>query len=287
LANETILEPKIIEKKCTEKLATEFFHIRAQASEPLAKFMDYITYAYMIDNICLLIRGTLNNKDAQSLISECHPLGMFESMATLTVANNVSELYHSVIVDTPLAPYFLNCLSEEDLQEIHIEVIRNSLFKEYLEDFYRFSQDLGGVTADVVGEILQFEADRRAINITWNGMDTELSKDDREKLYPHFGLLWPEGSSKLAKAESKQMVREICDIYAAYKPFFEDDLELETAFNIYEVKLNRMSFEQHFHYGVFYSLVKLKEQEIRNIVWISECIRQDMKPKINQYIPIF
>jgi len=45
-------------------------------------------------------------------------------------------------------------------------------------------------------------------------MDTELSKDDREKLYPHFGLLWPEGSAKLAKAESKQMVREICDIYA-------------------------------------------------------------------------
>jgi len=158
----------------------------------------------MIDNICLLIRGTLNNKDAQSLIAEvciqppciqpgsrshgslphslkhtqCHPLGMFESMATLTVANNVSELYHSVIVDTPLAPYFLNCLSEEDLQEIHIEVIRNSLFKEYLEDFYRFAQELGGVTADVVGEILivrrkearrylpQFPSNSRALSLS-------------------------------------------------------------------------------------------------------------------------
>jgi len=44
LANETVLEPKLIEKKCTEKLANEFFHIRNQASQPLAKFLDYITY---------------------------------------------------------------------------------------------------------------------------------------------------------------------------------------------------------------------------------------------------
>ena len=43
--------------------------------------------------------------------AQCHPLGMFESMATLTVAKTASELYNSVIVDTPLAPFFQDCLS--------------------------------------------------------------------------------------------------------------------------------------------------------------------------------
>ena len=235
--------------------------------------MDYLTYGYMIDNVALLITGTLHERDTRELLERCHPLGTFETMPVLCVATNVEELYNSVLVETPLAPYFKDNLSSADLDELNIEIIRNTLYKSYLEDFYKFCTTEPGLagtpSAEIMDEILGFEADRRAINITLNSFGTELSKNERKKLYPAFGKLYPVGSYMLSQADDVEGVRSAVEGVGEYKSFFEQSAmssgigqpkSLEDLFYQREMEISKATFTQQFTYAVVYSWVKLKEQ---------------------------
>ncbi|KAI0345751.1 ATPase V0 complex subunit D [Trametopsis cervina] len=315
LANEPLpISTSTIADKATQILVDQFNFLRGNAVEPLATFLDYITYGYMIDNVILLITGTLHERDTHELIERCHPLGVFDSMPALCVASNVEELYHTVLVETPLANFFRESLSAAELDDLNIEIIRNTLYKAYLEDFHAFCQSIGGPTADIMTRILAFEADRRAINITINSFGTELSKEQRARLFPTIGRLYPEGNNLLARSDDIEQVRAACDGVAEYRVFFESssssnsgggqngsstahllgDLEdvgmgaeLEDRFFLHEVHLNKQAFLQQFQYAIFYSYLKLKEQEIRSLTWIAECIAQDARERIHDFIPIF
>jgi V-type H+-transporting ATPase subunit d len=315
------LTPHRLHDRCLDKLVEEFQYIKSQSVEPLSSFLDFVSYEYMIDNVMTLLKGTMQSTDINinDLIEQCHPLGMFKESTMRAVGafenseQGYKELYQTVLVDTPVGTYFQQFLQEHEercaddevvrnlLNEVPLPVLENSVMKLYLQDFYSFCEDLGGETAEVMCQLLGARADSIAINIVANSITSPLNEvqaeDDRQALFPGVGTLYPFSTGSKA-AGTLTKAHDDGDLRAALEPFphyanvlrevdENPSKSIDDCFYARAVRLMEVSFLGQFHYGIFYSYVKLKEQEIRNLVWISECIIQDRKDKIDKYIPVF
>lgn len=258
------------------------------------------------------------------------------------VQGGFDDVYRIFLCETPIGPYFDEYLREADkddngmakagveaketggiLTKQDLEVMKATLKKAWLEDFYGYVMSLGGTTAEVLGDILRREADFRVLLVALNSLNTpmgsEAGKDDRNVLYPNFGYLYPEGTKALRGAWNEQTIRAALEpypmhlklyddvkefysregskamnpdaIYAEMKSRFEDQKSsvagvhsIEDVIYKQNVTMYEMSFEQQYHFGVFYSWVKLREQEIRNIRWISNMIVLKSKENISDTI---
>lgn len=317
LINDANLTPILMQERATAKLVVDFNYLRAQATEPLGQFMDMITYEYMIENVMLLLRGTISGRNVNELIAQCHPLGMFKESTMRTIptfeanARGYADLYETVLVDTPVGPYFQQYLDlnasrvsvagdvRNILEEVQIEILKHSLMKLYLEDFYYFCMKLGGETASIMCPILAARADRNAINITLNSFGTPLNdptmrETERRNLYPSIGELYPAGIELLTKVDDDQKLAQALGCYPLYRTIFDkfinlsvDEFSIDDEFYRREVHLCELAFESQMHFGVFYGFLRLKEQEIRNLVWICECILQRKKDQIGNFVAVF
>jgi V-type H+-transporting ATPase subunit d len=307
------LTPSSLQSAAVAKLVTEFQYLRTQAVAPLSTFLDFITFEYMIENVMLLLKGTLSGRDINELIAQCHPLGMFKESTMRSIptfesnARGYADLYQTVLVDTPVGPYFAQFLQESSdrfgdsrnvLEEVEIEIIKSSLIKYWIEDFAQFVGKLGGDTDDIMGDLLKVRADTNAINITLNSFGTPLNEpamraSDRKRLYPSVGHLYPAGTSMLTDVADEDELGRVLELFPQYSSIWNvhssgsADKSIDDAFYERDVQMLELAFDGQMHFAVFYAYVKLKEQEIRNMVWISECILQQQKDEINKFVPVF
>lgn len=306
------LDPTQIREMATAALNKELRYLRCHAAGPAAKFLDFLTYPYMIDNILLVLRGIQNEKNIDELIAKCNPIGLGDDsgdqqdlIRSIVATENPRDLYINVLCELPIGKYFLQndkLKLDTMFDETGIEVLRATLYTGYIQDFYSFCKSLGAITGEIMGDLLKFEADRWSINIARNTLNVkDLKKDDtdHEAMYPELGFLYPYGRTKLMKANSDKelelavrgcLLPNAARKVLSYKDMLDrteqDNKELDMMFKSHQVDLCCHAFSNQFHYGVFYAYLKLREQEIDNLYWIAECIKQQMTDFKAQHIKI-
>lgn len=290
------LSTTVIRDNLSKKLYEQFQYLKQQSSGTLAKFLDYISYGYMIDNVALMITGTIHERDKGEILSKCHPLGWFDTLPTLSIATDIDSLYNTVLIDTPLAPFFKGCLSAEDLDDLNIEIIRNKLFKNYLESFINFvNEEFASPDKEIMLNLLNFESDKRVINISLNSINnSELSSDDKLELFPEYGKLYPLYHHQLSNVDDPEQLKTIVGSVGEYKELFNEQHDssgsarnLEDWFYLLEMQYCKNAFTQQFTLSTVWAWLRSKEQEIRNITWIAECIAQNQKSRIDNYISVY
>ena len=215
---------KILLKK---KLADEIDYVQSVAGPDLQNFIEMIRHEYMIDNVINIVEGSKNKTSTAIIKSRSEPLGFLpeiEGLLNLDV-KKIDELYEDVLIDTEVGYYFSTFLEEvlmtsdvknvstinNYLQELRPEKIKNYLKKIWFEHFFNYCKTLNPTTQEMMEDLLKFEADCQAIQIVYNSLDHEFNQfqeEERKKVIPYFGYLYPDITAQMIKANSFEMLKE-------------------------------------------------------------------------------
>ena len=167
------------------------------------------------------------------------------------------------------------------------EEIKNYLKKIWLEYFYHFCKTLNPTTSEIMEDLLKYEADCQTIQIVYNSLayNNQFQEEERKKVIPYFGFLYPETTTQLVKCNSLEQLRQILQPFPDYYELVKeipdpkklDEFGLQSGLKTLDdlmfkesMKRYSIAFEQQFHFACFYAYIKIKEQEIKNIMLLAD-----------------
>ncbi|ELQ75695.1 Vacuolar H+-ATPase V0 sector, subunit d [Trachipleistophora hominis] len=198
-------------------------------------------------------------------------LGFFVELNTLKFSNDMREVKKFVIDETFLSRYFDRINVENSIEKNNFQIIKRMLMKYHIEDFYgRINGDMGFMRTvlEVMGSI-------QIIEIVLNTMHTNITADNRKKLFPDVNDLDARTIHSLAECNTIDDLKAILGKTSYKETILSKDLLNGLQFHVLMVYYR--SFSVFNDLSCVFCYLKLKEQEIKNICWIVEFLGEDEK----------
>jgi len=161
------------------------------------------------------------------LLKTADPLGYFPELKNIMPVedNDYASLYQTVLIDLPVGVYFRKFLNEitlgaasdenvdidsrfiaDAMKDYNLQQIQLRVKKIWLHEFYDWCEvNLNETSANVMMDLLKFEADMMTIQIIANSLSFKELSDargreiERKKYISRVGYLYPERDEMLSK----------------------------------------------------------------------------------------
>lgn len=249
-----------------ESLKKEFSHYSDVQDGDMRLILDYYIDFHKIQNFFFLLQCKLQDPNLEKSFEKIE-IGDFNALRTIKFSKDMDDV-QKYCMENSFLKRFGSVRFEKDFAANNFQVLQALFFKLHIEETHRSLSD----GMEHMREILQLEGDRQIIEITVNTLGSkEMLGKRRTSLFPEVC------SMDLKTRELLSHVETYEDMKAVLNTRYDFDTDISSVLIRSELSKHYESFGLYGDLSCVYSYFRIKEQEIKNILWIAECIIQNRR----------
>ncbi|KAI5189867.1 V-type H+-transporting ATPase subunit d [Nematocida minor] len=253
---------------------------QAFTTEKSKTLIDFYKEKFQLDNFIYLWACKEESPKTLETALDIHPLGTYPELNFIKVTQTAKDTWKFCLENTPLCKYIVG-LSHEILKE-DVQYVRSILQKRYIELLYEYSKK----NNLILSELVLFEGDKRIIEILYSTVGTTMSAREKECLFPACSTFSDIHKDLLLNCKSIDELQGVLSTHSNHRNIVGNERGLEDALIREEVRICNKSFYVYDDPSVVYTQLTLQELEVRNLIFMADCIIQGYKDHADQIVDI-
>lgn len=231
------------------------------------KHAEFFLINYKIQSFFFLLSSKEHDCDLTRSFSKIEQLGYFIELDTLKFCNDLDDVILFCIRNCFLLEYYEETDFEKDFKDNDYSICglkfkRRHIYKYYDEDDHEFES------------ILKFEGDKINFDVVLSTLESGMAPEKRMELMCKISNFNDEDLYKLANSSSVEDMKMVLQKNYFYKKYIDSLQENDLSLILLKIEMKYFEsiFSEFNNIISVYAFYKLREQEIKNIMWVAECV---------------